>query len=130
MLNTSLARKGILIMALACFLLSVGCPGMWKKRGEDPWTTGDTVRQVLGIGLLALDWNQTRQNAGDPRYNEQNLILGDRPSRGRVDIYFPISAIIGTAFATQLKKPYRQMFQYGLIGVEGYCVYNNHENGW
>ena len=87
----------------------------------DEWTTTDTVVESGCIALFWVDWRQTL----DRRYQESNPILGSRPSRAAVDIYF--LAVISTQVvaARLLPSPWRHVFQGITIGIEGRSVFNN-----
>jgi len=51
---------------------------------------------ILNTFLLVADWGQTREIAVNPRYREINILLGENPSLGEVDLYFA-TAIVGNA---------------------------------
>ena len=91
------------------------------------WDEGDTARQLLFTGLLAADWHQTR-NMKDGYY-ETNLILGEHPSDGAVDLYM-FGVAVGHALVSGfLKEGYRDAWQYIWVGAEAYTVYHNEKIG-
>lgn len=94
------------------------------------WTTADTWRESTYMGFHAADWVQTGKIARDPdRWNEENKILGESPSMGRVNAYFAATAIAHYAIAAALPAPWRARFQYLTIGIEATSVANNHSIG-
>lgn len=139
---TSLAvrRGGVAFMI---FLLATsGCTAL-------KWTMADTIRQGTYIGLLTVDYIQTRRIATEmvpeqswsnpdgsggtryayPKWKEMNPILGEHPSSRDVDGYFAASAAINTAIAIALPPKYRHVFQYISIGWEGAFVTWNFGQG-
>lgn len=102
---------------------------------ESDWTTTDTALQVTYSVLHVMDWLQTRQIAANPdRWHETNPILGEHPSKGKVDAYFATTLIAHTAISYLLPKevdalgykvPARNIWQMVWIGVEaGYVAHN------
>lgn len=88
------------------------------------WTEGDTVRQGIFTALDVADWAQTRYGTTHG-FVEQNPIMGQHPSIGRVNIVFVIGVVGNAAMAWSLPKEYRPYFQYGSIALEAYCVGHN-----
>jgi hypothetical protein len=90
------------------------------------WTTADTAREAVYLGLHVADWGQTLQIAEHPdRYSEANPILGRKPTRGRINRYFAATAIGHAAVSYLLPRPYREAWQYVTIGFEGATVLQN-----
>ena len=79
----------------------------------DEWTTNDTYREITYQGLAAIDWLQTRNIAKNPNYYEQNPILGEYPSVGKVNAYFAITGIVhyGVKFFNKVNG-----FMFGTYG--------------
>jgi len=95
-----------------------------------PWTRSDTMRQTAVLGLMAVDYHQTRVIASDPmKWEEYNPILGRHPSGGKVDAYFLSLAVGHTAVAAVLPSKWRAYWQYFYIGAEGVCVVHNFGEG-
>jgi hypothetical protein len=122
------------------------------------WETKDTALLGGAIGLLAIDWAQSRDLAqrnatyyltpacSDPAtrgfalsgpcppqsshpYHETNPFLPSNPSTGDVDKYFAL-AIVGTAgLAYVLPTTYRRWFLGGVIVLESIVVMHNHSIG-
>lgn len=114
--------RNILIVCLALCLL--GCSH------HDPWTKADTARHVGYTVLHLQDYKQTRQIAKNPdRWHENNFILGEHPSKSRVDIYFAATWLGMTGLAYVLPRGWRDGLQYLGIAVEGYCVGHNYSIG-
>ena len=108
------------------FIVLVGCASV----PFEDWDLEDTERQFAFIGLLAIDWNQTRSIISDPLFYETNPILGRDPSSGYVDFYM-IGCAVGHTIISGLLEPeyWRPTWQYGWIIAEGYTVYNNRRIG-
>jgi hypothetical protein len=82
------------------------------------------------IGLLVIDWGQTRAIATEPdRFRERNPILGEHPSRGEVDRYFALSVAATAGLSYVLPDPYRTWFLTGVVVLEASAVINNHQLG-
>lgn len=115
-------HRNMKILALLLALVITGCAGTGKRA---KWETSDTLLQGAGLVLLTIDAFQTAETRNQPGVYERNPILGEQPDGTAVATYFISSAIIHTAIAWLLDKPWRQLWQFGLIGVEGACVVNN-----
>lgn len=83
-----------------------------------PANAGENIPlKVSGNLLLLADWNMTRQIAGHPElYREHNPILGEHPSRRRVDAYFA-GVIIGANVADHYMGPKASNIMWGVINV-------------
>jgi hypothetical protein len=107
------------------------------------WTRTDTAMLTGALGLLAVDWGQTRDlvrqqeprifmaGSGSPprEVHEKNPFLGETPSKREVDRYF-LLAMAGTAGLSYVLPPtYRRWFLGGVIVVETAVVLRNHELG-
>jgi hypothetical protein len=112
---------------LAALLLPVfhGC----AHRPFEDWTKADTAREVVRATLEVIDWGQTLAIVDNPQYHETNFLLGNHPSRSRVNSYFLAGTVLHPFVAGMLRKPYRTWFQHLSIGLSGYCVINNHAIG-
>lgn len=102
----------------------IGLIFMWVTmttvHARDPWTQGDTYREIAALTLRAVDWQTTLDIAKNPdRYREANPILGDHPSVGRVNTFFIITTVIHPIISYYLPRDYRTAFQYISIGVSG-----------
>jgi hypothetical protein len=114
---------------LLAFVLLSGC-------ASAQWTTADTIRQGAIVALQAADYFQTRTIATEtypgtdcPRWTEQNPILGEHPSVGKVNAFF-ITAIAANALVSYLLPPtWRMGWQYISIGYEGNVVLDNYRAG-
>lgn len=90
------------------------------------WTREDTYRQAAVTAVMTVDYMQTMKIAREPdKYHERNAILGKHPSELQVTGYFIGAYALTTLTAMALPEPYREYFQYVVIGVEGACVANN-----
>lgn len=93
------------------------------------WTRKDTIRQVVFISILAVDWQQTHKIATNPRYIETNPILGPNPSIKEIDIYFFSSAVLHSVIAYKLTPKWRKRWQYIWIGIEAGYIHHNYSAG-
>lgn len=108
----------------------------------DHWTKADTYRELVGQGLILVDWGQTldisRSCNSDGEFYEKNSILGRCPSRGEVNRYFAASMLIhgGISYLLPTKGKLlgnevnpRALWQYVTIGYQANTVYNNYRIG-
>lgn len=103
----------------------------------DEWTGTDTAWEVAYLAAHAVDWGQSRDlarrnaNAMEggrqirPLYNESNPILGRRPSRETVDVYFLSSALVHVGVARVLPSGLRRAFQCSTFGVQVLVAHRN-----
>ena len=118
-----------------------------KKRND--WNNIDIALDSAFLVLLLGDWMQTRTLARngwviktgpcDPnqpekgenhvRYEEQNMILGRRPSLLRLDTYILLVGVAHTIIAHQLPEAWRRRFLLGSVALEVYAVNNNFQLG-
>lgn len=97
---------------LALLLISTPC-------FADPWSTGDTYREGTYLGLLAIDWAQTRNCLRLPMCYEQNPLLGKHPEQSHLDTAVILTGIGHYLIAKTIPENYRVSFQYISIGIEG-----------
>ena len=95
------------------------------------------------IVLQGIDWLQTLKIARNPdRYWERNSIIGEHPSRTRVNVYMGATLIVKTAlsyyapdimdalgFSRKTAKRSRKFVQGIFIAPSAYCVGNNLDIG-
>ena len=118
-----MTRMMLTVLALALFVAPVQAqlPPLF---GDEPWTTADSWRQGVYIGLTVLDWDKTLRIVDDPHRRERNPFLGPEPSRGKVNLLIGGSIVAHTVIATQLNRPYREGWQYFWMFVEALAVYH------
>jgi hypothetical protein len=105
-------------LAIAALLLS-GCV-------NGKWTREDTYRQAALTAAMTVDYAQTMRIAREPdKYHERNPIMGAHPSELQVTGYFIGAYALTTLTAMAMPEPYREYFQYVVIGVEGAAIANN-----
>lgn len=93
----------------------------------DPWSSADIARESAYLFLHAIDWKQTRYASMYPHlFVEKNTILGEHPSKKRIDTYFLTTAILHVGAVHFMPKAWRPAFQYFWIGVEVGAVTNNY----
>jgi hypothetical protein len=108
------------------------------------WTTADTAREGVYVGLTLIDGAQTRwflkHNTVEcaPRvgchnkYAEQDItgaFGSNKPSVGKVDNLVAASIVAHAAIAYALPPKLRHAWQYIWIGVEAGAVRGNHLAG-
>ena len=103
------------------------------------WTEGDIIREFIWGTLHVCDWGQTLYAADNPkRFIERNPILGDHPSRGKVNAYMGTWLVAHPIITNYLprevvwldtKIPLRAIFQSLSIGISGYSVIHNFSAG-
>lgn len=92
----------------------------------DPWSRGDTYREVAALTLRLIDYKTTLQIAKHPNeYREANPLLGEHPSVGEVNTFFIIATVAHPIISYALPKEYRKAFQYISIGVSGTASITN-----
>ncbi|HJW81991.1 MAG TPA: hypothetical protein VJ396_07080 [Acidiferrobacterales bacterium] len=111
-------KKQLMLAAFATMLSAPATAGDWTKE--------DTAWQAAYLTLHVVDWGQTRDISAQPeRYYEKNSILGEHPSRKRVDSYFVGAAILHTGIAYALPPKWRRLWQCVAIGSSAGAVANN-----
>lgn len=93
------------------------------------WTKLDITLEVACEASLVADWGQTldlsNKAATDQRLTEDNLFLGNRPRRGRVNLYFLSWLILHPIIADRLPGRVRTVFQCLTIGYEASIIGHN-----
>lgn len=111
------------LMALVLMLIA-GCAHF------DPWTKEQIVIQGVVTGLNVIDWGQTLDIAGKPdKYCEINPIIGEHPSKGRVNCYFATSIIVKILITYVIPSKYRKYWLGCNIAMSGYLVHKNYRIG-
>jgi len=119
--------KNLLIIPIA--LMFFGCSGMHLK-ANDPWTNEQKILQGTSLALRVADWGTTLDIADKPdKYREVNPILGDHPSKGRVNTFFASSIILNYLIADNLPGKYRNKWLWFNVAVSAICVGNNYGIG-
>ena len=96
----------------------------------DEWSTGDTVRQSILLGVTFIDYKQTLNIVEHPdKWHENNPLLGSHPSRDKVNLYFLATAALQFGTAYVLPAKIRDLYQYGYIGYEVGFVDSNFRLG-
>lgn len=94
------------------------------------WDTTDKVLAVSAMTVTTLDWMQSRYIAKNPTlYQENNTLLGEHPSVGRVNTYFMGSILAGTAAAYVVPSEYRKYLLGGIMLMEVDAVTRNKRIG-
>lgn len=93
------------------------------------WTVDDTVREAVVLTLIAADWRQTRAFRADG-LEEQNPILGRRPSRARVNFLIGAAMVLHPVAARAMPRPWRQVFQTVTVVDEAIAVGHNWALGY
>ncbi|MDO8536816.1 MAG: hypothetical protein Q7R94_01055 [bacterium] len=100
-----------------------------ESEKKSNWTKTDTLLELGYASLHITDWGQTLTISRDPRFAEGNPILGPKPPRGKVNVYFA-GTLVGHVLVSRLlpRKP-RRVFQILTIGIEGFVVAHNFKHG-
>src|SRR5574337_360603 len=99
--------------------------------GQDrkAWTARDTAFEVLFTALVYVDWKQTlefTQNRDKyPNCYETNPLMGNHPSRRKVNAVVAASLLAHAFTAYKLPQPYRGWWQWVWIGVEADVIHTN-----
>jgi hypothetical protein len=96
----------------------------------DKWSKRDYTLQATWTVLHIVDWGQTLDITKNPdKFHENNLIIGEHPSVGRVNTYMGLSVLISPIITHILPSKWRPYFQVLSIGVTTGCVVNNYNVG-
>jgi len=95
------------------------------------WTTVDTVWQSAYTLALIGDCAQSRDAANyyPYKYMETNPVLGEHPSKGRIDNVCLATAIGHLGISYLLPAPWRRVWQVGTTVVEVGVVIHQHSIG-
>lgn len=74
---------------------------------------------------MVVDYGQTRSIVGHPSLYEQNPLLGEHPTIGRVNRHFVLSALAAYLIADNLSSEHRTWFLRGLALVQVGIVAHN-----
>lgn len=92
----------------------------------DNMTGADWQREAVYQVLHVVDWGQTLDIAARPdEYRELNPLIGTHPSRGDVNRYFAITALVHLGITRALPRRYRSAWQYVTIGVQAGNTWRN-----
>lgn len=107
-------------------LLLISSPAFCYE--HDPWTTQDTVLQLVYITTLSIDCLQTKSFIKEGR-SESNPVLGKRPSQKKVNL-FTLTIMSGhSAISFLLPKKYRPYWQIFFIMEESCSIIYNYKAG-
>ena len=99
----------------------------------DNWTREDTQRELAFQVVALIDWGQTldisRSCNTDRYFTEINPILGECPSRGDVNTYFPIVMGIHAGISYALPPKYRKYWQNVTFSIQATNVARNYSLG-
>jgi hypothetical protein len=113
-----LAFPGMKVAALVALLVAS------PAAARDPWTNPDTAAEAGFVAVVLLDWQQTRAALASGHV-ELNPIIGQHPSRARLDAMVLGGVVAHAVIARVLPQPYRRAWQYVTIGVEVAALANN-----
>jgi hypothetical protein len=112
------------LLAAVLFLVSFNCFAF------DEWSDADKTREAVYLAVDTVDWLQTRNIARNPNiWHENNSLLGQHPSIGRVNGFFSTMMLVHVATVTVIPSKYRALFQFTSIAIEISCVANNYSLG-
>lgn len=113
------------IIFILLVLLSIST--IVKAEDNKKWTTTDTLLQSVFLAELLIDRNQTNSQK-EHNCKEENFILGEYPTKQKVDIYFVVCGVAHTIISNILDKPYRTYWQGFWIIFETDIIKSNHDN--
>ena len=119
--------KTVIVFLLLIFpvLVSAGEIDQNKWWGEK-WSKQDYILEGTWQVIHLMDWGTTLDITRHPdKYKEMNPILGEHPSRERVNIYMFSGALVHAGVTYILPPKYRSYFQGVTIGMSGAYVLNN-----
>jgi hypothetical protein len=124
-----------ILLSSALLLSLVACSTIQ----HDPWTTEDKALECTWQTLHAVDWSQTLDiSAQSDKYYEINPLLGEHPSRSRVNTVMGASALLHPIVVNYLPRkikllgldlPARAIFQSISINSSGGLVSHNFNIG-
>jgi len=101
---------------LVTFILLLSCP-----TANAEWSKQKTARELFFFASLANDWHQTTVISRTPWRLEKNKLLGRKPHRDNVNIYFSGCLMGHVVIAYFLPEEYAKVWQDIWIGIES-CV--------
>jgi hypothetical protein len=109
-------------IAAVLFLILLPC----SARAFDAWSKQDVAMEAGYAALHIIDWGQSLNVAAHPdQYHEINPIMGEHPSRGRVNLYMASSLLAHIGITHVLPAKCRPYFQGITIGIKAGVVANN-----
>lgn len=94
---------------------------------HNSWSVRDVALESAMLGAIAVDYGQTRSITKD--CVERNPIIGQCGEGMNPKLYMLTAALAHILVANFLDDDYRTMFQTTSLGVEGYVIFRNWENG-
>lgn len=98
----------LIVVCTLCFALS----------SDASWSEEKTARELVFFAALVNDWQQTLVISDTPWKREANGILGPKPSRTEVHLYFAGCALGHAAVSYFLPDKYAKIWQDVWIGVQ------------
>lgn len=89
------------------------------------WTEEQKYLAGIAAAAMVIDYGQTRSIVGHPTFYEQNPLLGEHPTMGRVNRHFALSALASYLIADALPSEQRTWFLRGLALVQVGVVAHN-----
>ena len=103
-----------------------------SEKDSNKCNKADWIREAVFLSLLIIVWGQTLDivERTDEGYTEANPILGSEPSKSTVNTLIGAMAIGHPIVACKILPPKaRKWFQWISIGIEGWAVQHNYNNG-
>jgi hypothetical protein len=124
-----------ILLGSALLLSFVACSTLQ----HDPWTTEDKMLEGTWQTLHAIDWSQTLNISDrEDRYHEINPLIGEHPSRTKVNTVMGAAALLHPIVVNWLPRkvkvfgfdlPARAIFQSISISSTGGLVTSNFDIG-
>jgi hypothetical protein len=108
---------------------------------HSPRLSGTDKGLIAAFELLnAADWTQMQEARRDPRYaghdresdfshGGSSELIGKRPSRDKINAMIGTEALVYPVIVSNLKEPWRSIFQALMIGGKAAAVNNNKSIG-
>lgn len=89
------------------------------------WTKAEITKETAWLVLHTVDYSQTRYAMDRPdEFKELNPLLGDHPSKGRLNTFALLGAILHPV-GTHYLEEYRAVWQNITLGMKVVVIGNN-----
>ncbi len=120
--------KKVFVVLFAIYLGTtlLGCAASQKR---DPWTTTDHTLYTTAFALQGADWLYTQEGIDKYGLKEKNMILGENPDKGMVNLYFASTTVGLSALTWYAPKRLRRIVLIGWNFIELISVLQNQSIG-
>lgn len=112
----------IILLMMCLFLLLP-----YNANAYQQWSSSKKVLYTISITSIVLDWGTTLDlvNRYDENYYETNKLLGQRPTRGEVNLFFVGTIGLTHSAAKYLSHPWDSLFLVSRIYLNGGAALHN-----